>query len=183
VAIGTSKYQFVGAVVLHVSFLAYLESRHSHSYRARVPSWVAYSLAIIGTFLYGKIEALPYLFFSFLYTKKNKKLGLVSPVFRGLQSLFLVAGIAGYANFITYLAAGLLFLRNLFGDFRDVEKDKAEGMRTLPILAGVNKNIKYIHLAATIGTSIVWWIISPLSVIWLFVVIIIEVSTYNLTPR
>jgi hypothetical protein len=84
IALQAGTPQFIGAIILHVAFLAYLESSHSHPYRAKVPRWISYALAIIGVVIYGRIEGLIYLFFGFLYTQKIKGLGFVSPLFRGL---------------------------------------------------------------------------------------------------
>ncbi len=183
VALGTGTNQFIGALILHIAFLAYLENKHAHSYRTKIPSWTPWFLAIIGLILYGGIEGFLYILASFLYTRKAKGLGVLSPLFRGLQSFFIIAGIVGYFNLITYVASALFILRNLIGDFRDIEKDRKEGMRTIPVILGLTKNIKHFHLIATIFTSTIWWSISSLSIIWLFVVILIEISTYNLTPR
>ncbi len=183
VALGTGKYQFIGAVVLHIAFLSYLENKHAHLYRAKISSWISYVLAVVGALFYRRIEGLFYLLFGFLYTKKNKKFGFLSPFYRGLQNLFIVGGIVGYSSGLIWIVGVLFVLRNLAGDFRDIEKDKIEETQTIPILLGFNKSIKYIHLILTIITSIVWWLISPISILWLLLVIAIQVSTYNLTPR
>ncbi|MES3006103.1 MAG: hypothetical protein V4664_04115 [Patescibacteria group bacterium] len=183
IALNADTAQFIGVLILHIAFLAYLENKHSHPYRAKVPRWVAYLLAIVGIFIFRKIEGLIYLLFAFLYTKKIKNLGFMSPLFRGLQNLFIIAAIIGYQSPIAYVASGLLLLRNLAGDFRDLEKDKTERMKTIPILIGMNRNIKHIHLIFTIFTSTVWWYLSPLSILWLLLIIVIQVCTYNLTPR
>ena len=183
IAIQADTPQFIGAILLHIAFLAYLENKHHHPYRAKVPLWISYVLAIIGVVIYGRIEGFIYLFFGLLYTQKIKGLGFISPLLRGLQNLFIVAGIIGYYSPLTYIICGLLLLRNLSGDFRDIEKDKKDGMKTIPILIGLNKNIKYIHLIHTILTSIVWWYMSSLPIGWLLFVIITQVSTYHLTSR
>lgn len=183
IAVQADTLQFIGAIMLHLGFLAYLESRHSHAYREKIPRWVAYVVAGIGLFFYRKIEGLLYLCFSFLYTKKNKRWGFVSPFFRGLQNLFLVAGITGYHTYLPYLVAGLFLLRNIIGDVRDAGKDTKEGMHTIPILMGMKKNHRFVHLFFTIGTSILWWSLSPLGVSWLLLAIVLEVGTYHLTPR
>lgn len=183
VAIKADRLEFVGAIILRVAFLAYLESKHSHAYRAKVPRWVSYVLAVVGALVYGKIEGIIYLLFGFLYTKKTRQLGFASPILRGLQNLFIVAGIIGYHSPITYMVGVLFFLRNLAGDFRDTEKDKKEGMKTLPVIIGMNNNLKHIHLILIILTSTAWWYLSSVSISWLVLVIIIEISTYNLTTR
>jgi 1,4-dihydroxy-2-naphthoate octaprenyltransferase len=183
VALRTGLPQLFGAVILHLAFLAYLESRHAHEYRAKVPRWIAYILAIFGLFLFGRVAGLLYLLTSYLYTKKTKNLGGFSPIFRALQNLFIVAGIIGYLSPLTYVVATIFFLRNLAGDFRDVEKDIKEGVKTLPIILGFKKSIKNIHLIATIITSVIWWSISTISIVWLVIVVFLELITYDLTPR
>jgi 4-hydroxybenzoate polyprenyltransferase len=183
VALQTEIYQLVGAVMLHITFLAYLESRHAHNYRAKVPGSVSYILSIVGLIFYRKVEGFLYLVTSYLYTKKTKDLGRMSPFFRAIQNFFIVAGIVGYVSSIPYIVAVIFFLRNLIGDFRDIEKDKMEGVKTIPVILGLKKSIAHIHLLATMATSVIWWIISPLSVIWLAIVILIQASTYYLTPR
>src|SRR3989339_908300 len=183
VVVGTGYHQLFGAVVLHLAFLAYLEHRHAHPYRAKVPVVVVCVLALTGLVYFGKIEGLFYLFFSYLYTRKTKERAFLSPVFRGLQYFFIVAGIIGYSSLIPYFVAIVITIRNLVGDLRDTEKDRKEGVRTIPVVLGVKRSIKHIHLVAMIITSVLWWLIAtnPVSYLWLLVVICIEVSTYYLT--
>ncbi len=183
VVLRANTVEFIGVILLHVAFLTYLENTHSHKYRSKIPYWISYVLMALGLAVYGKIEGFIYLFFSFLYAQKVKKLGFVSPLFRGFQNFFIVAGVIGYQTPLPYIIGGLFFIRNLVGDFRDVEKDKKEGMKTVPVLLGVKRNIKYIHLIFIIFTSVVWWYLSLLSIGWLLLIIIIEILTYNLTPR
>jgi 1,4-dihydroxy-2-naphthoate octaprenyltransferase len=182
-AVKAAAPQFIGVILLHIPFLAYLESSHLHPYRAKMPRWIAYVIAIIGVVTYGRTEGLIYLFFSFLYTQKISKFGTLGPVFRGLQNLFIIAGIIGYNSSTPYIVGILFFLRNLAGDFRDTQKDKKEGMKTIPIVIGMKRNIRYIHLILMILTSVTWWSLSSIPAIWLLLVITIEVLTYNLTPR
>lgn len=183
VALNTGQLQFIGAIFLHVSFLAYLESRHSHAYRAKVPRWISYVLGIIGLVIFGKIEGIFYIVTSYLYTKKTKKLGWLSPFSRAFQNLFIVAGIVGYSSPLAYVVAIIFFVRNFVGDLRDVEKDRLEGVRTIPVILGAKKSIPYVHLLTTIFTSFIWWSLSPISIIWLILVVIVQICSYNLTPR
>jgi 1,4-dihydroxy-2-naphthoate octaprenyltransferase len=181
--IGSSRYEFIGAVFLHIAFLVYLENKHAHSYRAKVPIWVFYILAAAGLILYGHIEGLAYLLCCYLYTKKTKKTGIFGPVLRALQNFLIVGGIAGYKLQIAYIVGAIFFVRNLLGDFRDTGKDIKEGVKTIPVVVGFKKNIPYIHLLAMIVSSFTWWSLSSLSIWWLALVIIVEIATYNLTPR
>jgi 4-hydroxybenzoate polyprenyltransferase len=183
ISIGSTQYELAGAVILHLGFLAYLESRHAHEYRAKVPVWVSYLLCIIGLIFFGKIEGLLYVFFSYLYTKKTKNTGFFSPSVRGLQNFFIIAGILGYHSSIPYIVGIVCFIRNLLGDFRDTEKDRREGMKTIPVILGVKSSIPHIHLVGMFLSSFVWWTFSSISVGWLILVLIIQIATYHLTPR
>src|SRR3989344_3885227 len=183
VATRATTYQFWGAILLHIAFLAYLESKHAHTYREKIPTSISYILAIVGLFFFRKIEGLLYLLAGYFYTKKTKNLGWISPFFRGLQNIFIVGAITGYASSFPYIVGLIFFIRNFIGDMRDTEKDRMEGTKTIPVLLGIKKNIKHVHLFATITTSIIWGFLSPISITWLAAVIVIEIATYNLTPR
>lgn len=183
IALGSAPRLFIGALMLHIGFLAYLEGKHSHPYRNKIPQWISYALLIIGAITYGKIEGLFYILFSVLYVQKTKNLGFLSPLLRGLQNFFIIAGIIGYHSPLTYVASGLILFRNLTGDFRDTEKDRREGTNTIPVILEIKRSVKYIHLIFTIFTSVIWWYLSPLSIEWLLLIILIQLSTYNLTPR
>ncbi len=183
VAIKSNYYQFIGAILLHVGFLFYLEYKHDHSYRMKIPGLLWQIFIIFGLFFYNRVEGLLYVLVSFLYTKKTKKLGFLSPFMRGLQFFFIVGGITNFHSYLPYLAGILGFLRNLAGDFRDAGKDKKESMRTLPVIFGLNKNIKYVHLFALFLTTFVWWYVSGISIYWLMLIFLVEIGTYNLTPR
>lgn len=173
-----------GSVVLWIGFLAYLETRHEHAYRAKIPNWFWVGLALLGLILFRRIEGVGFFVAGYLYTHKNKKnYGVFSPFFRGLQSFFLVGGVAGFGSILTWLALLLTVIRNLLGDIRDAGKDTAEGMKTLPMLFGWKKNLPVIHLLGIWGTTFVWWHYSGLSVVFLGIIWIIQVATYNLTPR
>jgi 1,4-dihydroxy-2-naphthoate octaprenyltransferase len=183
VVLKVNLLEFVGVIILHIAFLAYLESRHAHLYRAKVPKGIAYGLAMGGLFFYAKPEGIAYLIFGFLYTQKNKKLGCLSPVCRGAQYLFIVAGGIGYTTLFPYFVGILYFIRNLAGDFRDIEKDSKEGMKTLPIIFGFRKDIKHIHLIVTIVISLLWLYISILPPALFLLIVLFQYYTYHLTPR
>lgn len=178
-----APYQFIGIIFLHVAFLAYLEDKHAHSYRLKIPSIIYYLFGITGLVFFGKIEGLLYVICSYFYTLKTKNLGLLSPFLRGSQNFFITAAILGYSSSTPYLVGLVFFVRNLAGDFRDIEKDKKENIRTIPIILEIKKNFNYIHLITITLSSIVWWSLSAISVSWLILVILIEISSYNLTPR
>ena len=184
IATRATPVELIGAVLLHVGFLAYLESRHEHSYRKKVPKYLWVLLCLAGLILYSHIAGLFYVLFSYLYTLKNRKsFAVLSPVMRGLQSYFLVAGISGYGSGLAFLAMVMMIIRNFCGDLRDVEKDGKENMKTLPVVMGLKKNIKYVHLIVTLVTTFVWFEYTNLSPYLLLPIFLIQILSYNLTPR
>ena len=139
---------------------------------------------IAGVAFYPNVAVLGFLVCSFFYVKKNlPKFGWAGPFFRGLQYYFLSAGIIGFLNPISFLASGLLFTRNFAGDLRDIVKDRKEGLKTLPIIFGLNKDFKHIHLITMLGTTAVWWFLSGISALWLIPIFVMQIGSYNLTPR
>ncbi|MFA5838649.1 MAG: hypothetical protein WC849_01795 [Candidatus Paceibacterota bacterium] len=186
VAIKTPMLIFIGAILLHLGFIAFLENQHKHSYREQMPAWVWMVLTILGVVFYRNAWMFGFILFGYLYTNKNKKnIGLFAPLIRGLQCMFLIAGITGFGSVFPLFVLVLMFVRNFLGDVRDVKKDKQENQKTLPILMkfNTNKNYKYIHLFGVIGTTIVWWLFSSTPAIFLFAVILLETLTYDLTSR
>jgi 4-hydroxybenzoate polyprenyltransferase len=183
IAAGAQRYDFFGAIVLHIAFLAYLEWNHKHNYRKIVPSSIWIILAILGIFLFRHVEVIGYIFFSFLYTlKKNPKFSPYSAVFRGAQTAFIAGALIGY-SYLTLFAFAILYLRNLAGDIRDVEKDRKEKLKTLPILFGMKKGPYWTHLIATMITSAIWFSFTNLETYWLVVVFVIQILSYELTAR
>ncbi len=184
VAIKATTYEFLGVVLLHIGFLAFLEAQHRHTYRKTIPKYIWLIFTFIGFAFYGHMEGIFFVICSYFYTLKTKKyFATVSPLIRGLQNFFLVAGIVGYNNKIIWLVLVLITIRNVCGDLRDIEKDRKENLKTLPIILGFKKNIKYIHLIATLATSLVWFTYTSLTLWLLIPIFIIQISTYNLTPR
>jgi len=183
-AIGANKLEIIGIVLLHVSFLFYLEYTHKHTYRILIPKYIWMIAAIVGIILYFKWSVIGYIVASALYVNKNKApFSYISPVIRGIQYYFLSAGILGFTNPISLLAFLLITTRNFAGDLRDTLKDKKESIQTLPMLFGFNKDYKNIHIYMLFLTSFAWWYLSGISVIWLLGVYLIQIYTYNITTR
>lgn len=182
-AIGSKNIQVISIVFLHLGFIFYLEFVHKHSYRVKLNSSIWIFLSLVGVFLYPSWYVFGFALFSFLYAHKDKKmLGPFSSFFRGLQLFFLVSVVAPFSAY-AFLACGLLFLRNFIGDLRDIVKDSKEKMRTLPIVLGFKKDIKYLHLIFVLITSFIWWYISGFGLLILLLVYLIEVGSYYLTSR
>ena len=179
-----TSFEFIGVLFLHIGFLAYLEAQHKHSYRKQIPKpiWIIFTLA--GLICYSKIEGILFILCSYTYALKDKKLyGIASPIMRGLQYFFLVAGIVGYSSKLTWLAFVLIAVRNFCGDLRDIVKDKNAHMNTMPVVLGLKKNYNHIHLISTLATTFIWFQFTNLSLLFLIPIIFLQVITYRLTPR
>ena len=185
IVVKANSHELIGAVLLHIGFLAYLESMHGHSYRERVPGQAGIIIIVLGSVLYGHVVATTlFVFFSFLYSLKTKDyLGVFAPIARSLQYFALIGGITGFSDRFLWIVIAAVFIRNLIGDVRDSGKDKNEKLKTIPVLLGINKNIKYIHLFAVFTTTILWWSYSSIPIHWLFATLLVEAFSYNLTPR
>lgn len=178
-----SSCQVGVSLCLWFGFLLYLESCHKHDYRQNFPKLLWSVLWVVAIVALPTPEYVAFILFSWLYAKKTRRcLGLWSPVFRGLQSLMIVAGIVGYTNTLPWLAFMLVAIRNVLGDVRDADKDRAEGMTTIPIVLGWG-SVPNIHLIGVLATSLVWFSLTHLSWAWLPAVWTVEIFTYNWTPR
>ena len=176
--------KFLGSLFLWLGFLSLLEARHKHTYRENIPYTICVLLFTVGFLLYGGIIPLGYIALSLLYTLKNKSnWGIVSPFIRGLQTLLLIVGITGFSHFLPYLAGFIIAVRNMLGDARDVTRDRTEKMKTFPIILGLEKSPKNIHLFATLATATIWWLIGGFNPIYLLATYVAIVTTYSLTPR
>lgn len=184
IALHANHYQIAGIVLLHLGFLLFLEFTHKHEFRVAFPKYLWCILLTTGIIFYKNIAVIGFLLCSFFYVKKNSPtFGWSSPFFRGLQYYFLASGVIGFLNPISFLAGGLLTTRNFAGDLRDVVKDRKEGYRTLPIILGLKKDFKYFHLITVLSTTFVWWYLSGITALWLIPIFVIQVGSYNLTPR
>lgn len=174
----------VGAMSLWLGFLYFLEYQHAHEYRSRPNPALWIVLTLVGLYFYQRWEGLVFILLSYLYTQKTKLgWGAFSPFLRGTQSLVITGGITGFTFYLPWLAFGLTIIRNFLGDIRDIKKDAKAGMQTLPIRWGMKQGWKYIHLAGVMVTSLIWWLVGDFSVHYLLAAWIIQIATYNITPR
>ncbi len=188
-AVKANLCEFLGAILLHVGSLAYLESKHKDLGRKRVPDFAWIILGGFGIILFGHILAIiGYIIASILYTRKKKSYwGVFAPAMRGLQNCFIVGGIIGFLNPLTLIVFFALFFRNLLGDFRDIKKDRKEGVKTIPVILGIKKDHEIVHLFALFGTSFLWLSLMGLRIDTLASIFIavfsIQALNYGLTPR
>lgn len=183
-AFRASVTEIFGIVLIHVSFLFYLEYTHKHSYRLLISKYVWIVIGIAGVILFPKWAVLGYVLGSMLYVRKNQvPFSYFSPFSRGLQQYFMAAGIVGFMSPLALLSFVLLAVRNFVGDLRDTIKDRSENMMTLPVVFGLKKDYKMIHFVVLLLTSGVWWYISDLPILWLIAIYTVQWVTYNITPR
>ncbi len=180
------RSQLIGAVALWIGFLTLLEFQHKHPYRQTVSRITAVVPSIIGLLLLPKIGSLLFIALGFFYTLKERSpYALFSPLIRGLQTFSLIGMITGYSSSLAWIAFSLMTIRNFAGDLRDIERDRREGFRTIPVVFGLKEGVltKHLHQGMLHLTSFIWWEYSNLSIVYLLFAFLIEISTYHLTPR
>lgn len=183
-AVGAGNAEIIGMTLLHLSFLFYLEHTHKHSYRLPVRAYVWLGIGLMGVVLYTHWAVIGFVFSSILYAQKQRvPFSYFSPLARGFQCYFLAAGIVGFTSPISFIAFVAFTLRNFAGDMRDLKKDKREGMKTAPAVLGCSKDNKFIHPLALFATSALWLYLSGISWLWLVGIYIVQMATYNITPR
>lgn len=173
-----------GILLIWLASLAHLEYEHAHPNRPPVPAYCAPLFLLVGLVFFQRAEGAIAFVAMYCYSHKHTpRAGLGSPFWRGLFNFFIVAALTGYAHPLPYLAYLLIVFRNILGDARDVIKDRAAGMTTIPMILGLDRDRPRLHLAALGGTTIVWWSLTNLPIVTLLAALAIELLTYRLTPR
>jgi len=182
---------WIWIILLHISFLFYLEFTHKHSYRFLISKyvWLIIWMTWVLFFTFEKsislnIWVIWYILSSMLYVRKNSKyFWLFSPFARWMQNYFIVAWIIWFLNPISFYVFLLFFVRNFAWDLRDITKDISEWMKTMPVFLGFRNDYKYIHITSLFMTSFFWWYIWNISVLWLLLIFVIQILTYKITTR
>lgn len=179
-----NRTELIGAVLLWVGFLSYLEWRHKDEGRYAIHPIVWLLLFGLGIFFLQSLFAALFVLLCIIYSEKKRGyLGTISPIFRGLQMIAIALALQPLFSIQVAVSGLVIMIRNLLGDFRDIVKDKKRNIHTAPVIFGFKKNVKYIHLVGVLGTSLLWWSWSDLPIWILFSVWCIELATYSLTPR
>ena len=177
--------EILGASCLWFGFLIHLEWQHKDAGRLRWP-WFAWILAwAVGLVLLFRVSSFIMLGFSILYSlkKRFKTIGVFSSVINGCIKASLVAALASSSAAIIALVMIIMSIRNLAGDMRDAGKDSAEGVVSLPVLLGYQRNTGFVYPACLVATSIFWAVLGGLPWWLLATVLIIEWATYHRIPR
>lgn len=184
VAAGASGAGLLASSFLWFGFLIFLEWVHRDRGRLTWPAWTWLVLVGIGAVLSG-LAALPFVALAFLYTLKKRfaPLALVSPVINGAlkASLLVVADAASCGWLVAVLL--LTGVRNLFGDIRDVEKDRLDGVRSAPIRCGMVSGSAWLYPLALGLTTLVWVVAGGLPWWTVPAAWAVQRMTYPLTPR
>ena len=175
----------IGIALLWLSFLFYLESRHNDEPRLRVNKYIWLAPFIFSLILLPILMCLGFAIFSFLYANKKKGefWGASAPLWRGLQNGVIAIWLSPQ---LAILAFVLTFIRNLVADFRDVYSDKQRGIKTIPVLLGINKNhvwAFYTYIILVITTTMIWFNYSFLTTKFIVPIIILQLLFYPITPR
>jgi hypothetical protein len=184
-AVGAAAEELTQASLLWLGFLVFLEYVHRDRGRARWPVWAWIGLLVAAVAIRPTPLLIPFAVFAAVYTMKKAfpPLALVSPFINGCLKGSLVCLVPSVAIWQVVVVVLLTGLRNLAGDLRDVEKDRSEDVRTLPVRAGIGKDVRWVYPVALASTSTVWTIIGGLPVWALVVALVIQATTYRWTPR
>ncbi|HET8863723.1 MAG TPA: hypothetical protein VFM94_10795 [Solirubrobacterales bacterium] len=182
---GAGAIGFAQASALWFAFLIYLEWRHRDRGRRPWP-WAAWAgLGLFGLLLGPSPAVACFAALCVLYASKKAfpRLALISPLINGLLKASLLFVATGVAGPFALLVAVLTGIRNLAGDMRDVVKDRAENVETIPVRLGFKHDHPVLYPAALAATSAVWVIYGDLPVWVLALAWLVELTTYRLTPR
>lgn len=99
-----------------------------------------------------------------LYTPLFKRIPLIGNMavaaVLGMVFLFSEAAFTGTVTTMwvpAWLAFGLTFIRELIKDIEDIDGDKLEGVRTFPVVFGMEKSLHLVYLFIIIFCAL-WWI-------------------------
>jgi len=184
-AAGASGAQFVTCSGFWFGFLIFLEWVHQDEKRARWPWW-AWALPWLAAVGYvHSLSVVPFLVLSFLYAQKKKvpAVALSSPALNGALKATLLLVVPTVSLELALGVWAATGVRNLFGDFRDVVKDREQDVQTIPVRLGLKRDIKWLYPAALGATTLAWVLAGPLPWWTVFVAWFVEWGTYRLTPR
>lgn len=184
VAAGGNGRDLIVVTLLWIGFLVHLEWRHKDAGRERWP-WAAWAapwsaaVALEPTW----ILLLFFLFASLYASKKTVPvLAAAAPLSNGALKATLVALVPGVTAAWVVAALLLTGARNLAGDVRDADKDRGEHVQTIPVRLGLHSH-PWTYPCMLGVTSTVWTVAGRLPWWALGAALIVQATTYELTPR
>ena len=181
--LNSSWSSVAGASMLWFGFLVYLEWQHRDRGRLHWHWLVWISLWICGIAILS-FAAVPFVIAAVLYSQKKRfpVIAIVSCLINGLVKGLLLLSI-GVADFRTLVVVGVMSFRNLMGDLRDVDKDREEGVQTLPVHLRVAHSIPLVYPITLLLTSLLWIVLGHTNFVWLVAAWGVQLLTYSWTPR
>lgn len=195
--------QVAGIVILHFSFLCYLEGQHKDQLRLAIPVWfwiLPYAAAVwLLTDVAWAVGA--YTVCSICYTlKKCGRWGLSASLWRGCQATIFALALRPE---LAGLLVAYMVVRNLVGDIRDERSDREDGTLTVPVFllsawwrfraidsasryyrrSAVAYIAYYSHALMVVTTTLVFFGYGWLPDGLLLPIVLLELVSYPLTPR
>jgi hypothetical protein len=183
--LGRDARSILAGTLLWFGFLVHLEWRHRDRGRLLWPWWAWAALIVSGAILAWSVWTFAFAALSALYAYKKRfpRIARFSFVYNGLLKVALLLATAPTSAPRACFVWVVMALRDLAGDFRDVEKDAEEGVETLPVWLGLRRDRRWLYPAALAVTSALWATLGHVQVVVLVACWAVQVSTYRLTPR
>jgi hypothetical protein len=184
-AAGAATHQLWECSLLWFGFLVFLEWKHEDAGRARWPAWVWATLWAGALIFVQSPAAVPFIVLSvaYAYKKQIPTVAAYSFVLNGGLKTSLLLLIPGASLAFAGVVWAATSLRNLLGDFRDIEKDRPESVRTLPVRVGLQRDIKWLYPACLGATTLTWIALGGLPLWTAPIAWIVQGAVYKLTPR
>lgn len=175
----------IGTSLLWFGFLIHLEWRHRDRGRLFWHWSTWFVLWLTAVFLVPSWWLIPFfaLAIGYTYKKKIPAAAAISPVLNGGLKMMLILICPTATVGLAVLVFVAMTLRNLLGDVRDAAKDARERVMTIPVLLGYVRTTPFVYPAGLAMTSALWTILGGLPWWALASALIVQVSTYHLTPR
>lgn len=185
IAAGATTGEVGVCSLLWFGFLIYLEWLHRDAGRLRWPAaaWMApwaaaaiwaHSPAVVAFFI---------VCVAYTFKKRVPALASLSPLTNGAVKATLLLLVAAASTPFAALVWAATATRNLLGDMRDVEKDRSEHVRTIPVRLGLPRDIRWLYPTGLALTTALWAAMAGLPAWALAGAWAVQAATYRLTPR
>ncbi len=186
IAAGATVREIGTCSLLWFGFLIYLEWLHRDAGRLRWPwaAWVApWAAAALWAHNPGAVAAFFVVCVGYTLKKRVPALASLSPMTNGAVKATLLLLVAAATLPFAALVWAATAIRNLLGDMRDIEKDRREHVRTIPVRLGLQRDIRWLYPLGLALTTALWTATAGLPA-WLLVCAwAVQAATYRLTPR
>lgn len=184
-ALNATLQQTIVVSLLWFGFLIHLEWTHRD--RGRDPWHPGFWLAswVCAVVLAPTIWSFFFIIGAVVYSQKKRIriIGTVSFLVNGALKMFLVGFLPEFDATWAITVFSVMALRNLLGDFRDIDKDRRDHATTIPTAMGMQKDVRWLYPSALALSSTLWWVKGDLETWMLPAAWTIQLLTYRLTPR